>query len=105
MSRRRLLLSIGAVAVAAAVFALVRPMLITRDGSSPERAVVLHVPEEKVTDAEWAWWKSHYPDAGLLPIIHSMNGYKGRIYSRYLLSTSKGEKEVWFATTMKDDDK
>jgi hypothetical protein len=104
MSRRWLLLSIGAV-VAAAVLALIFPMLITRDGSSPERAVVLHVPEDKVTDAEWDWWKKHYPDAGRLPIIHSMNGYKGRIYSRYLVGTPTGEKEVWFATTMKDEDK
>jgi hypothetical protein len=105
MPPRWLLLSIGAVVVAAAVLALIRTMLITRDGSSPERAVVLHVSEDKIAHAEWDWWRKRYPDAGLLPIIHSMEGHKGRIYSRYLISTPKGEKEVFFATNMKDDDK
>ncbi len=100
MPRRRSLIVAAGLTVAAIV--AVAYTLPTRDGSSPERAVVLDVPEEKVTDAEWAWWKKHYPDAGLLPIIHSMEGHKGRIYSRYLLSTPKGEKEVFFTTNMKD---
>jgi hypothetical protein len=92
--------------VCAAIAAtVVRLMPLPRDGSSPRRAVVLHVPKDKVTDAEWDWWQKHYPDAGLLPIIHSMNGVNGRIYSRYLISTPKGKKEVWFETTMKDDAK
>jgi|ERR1700736_454432 hypothetical protein len=103
MSRHWVVLSFGTAAVAAVVFALVRLMPITRDGSSPERAVVLHVPEDKVTDAEWDWWRKRYPDAGLVPIIHAMTGHKGRIYSRYLIGTPKGEKEVWFETGMKDE--
>jgi hypothetical protein len=102
MSRRWIIPIVAAMIVAATITAVVY-LTPTRDGSSPERAVVLHVPEDKVTDAEWAWWQKHYPDAGLLPIIHSMEGYEGRIYSRYLLSTPKGEQEVFFATNMKDD--
>jgi hypothetical protein len=104
MPRRWVILIVAAMIAVAAIIAVVY-LTPTRDGSSPERAVVLHVPEDKVTDAEWAWWQKHYPDAGLLPVIHSMEGHNGRIYSRYLLSTPKGEKEVFFATNMKDDQK
>lgn len=102
MPRRWVILLLAAIIIAAAITASVY-LTPTRDGSSPDRAVVLHAPEDEVIDAEWAWWQKQYPDAGRFPIIHSMEAYKGRIYSRYLISTPKGEKEVFFATNMKDE--
>jgi len=103
MKRRWLFSAIAAIIAAMIVVAVVRFMPFPRDGSSPRHAVVLHVPEDKVTDAEWAWWQKHYPDAGLLPIMHSMEGHNGRIYSHYLLSTRSGEKHVYFHTNMRDE--
>jgi len=103
MPRHSLLLVITAAVAAATIAGLIHFLPTTHDGSSPARAVVLHVPEDKQTDAEWEWWHKHYPDAGLLPIMHSMEGHYGHIYSHYLLATSKGQKEIWFATNMRDE--
>jgi len=98
---RRWVILIAAAMIAFAAIVAVGYLTPTRDGSGPERAVVLHVPEDKVTDAEWAWWQKVYPDAGF--VMHSMESHSGRIYSHYLLGSPNGRREIWFATDMRDE--
>jgi hypothetical protein len=101
MLRRWILPAVVVILAAAGVAAVLEFLPLPRDGSSPRRAVVLHVPEDKTTDAEWEWWQKKYPDAGLL--LHAMTAHKGEIYSRYYLSTPSGERNVWFATNMRNE--
>ena len=71
---------------------------LRRDGSSFERAIVLHVQGPKRRDAEWRWIGDYYPEASVFPFKHSQMVYHQRDYSYYSVATPRGQKDVYFET-------
>jgi hypothetical protein len=96
--RRYLLLPLSMTISAAALAAFACQVVpVSRDGTSPGRAVILQARDEhERAKKEWAWIAQHHPNAYALGWTHSIVAEHGWLYSRYYLQTTAGPTNVYF---------
>jgi hypothetical protein len=77
---------------------------IVRDGSTPERAVIVRQPSaHKTVDWEWRWIKAHHPSTYALGWMHQCVCEHHRVYDLYILETPAGKRNAYFDVGEKCD--
>ena len=77
---------------------------IVRDGSTPERAVIVRQPTvHKTVDWEWRWIKEHHPFAYALGWMHQCVCERHHLYDLYILETPAGTRKAYFEVGEKCD--
>lgn len=69
-----------------------------RDGSSFERAILVEGDYEHSVDWEWNYLRKNFRGRGL-PKEHALTQHNGRTYDKFVFSTARGDKVVYFDVT------
>ena len=69
-----------------------------KDGSSIDRAIALREHGHRAATEEWRWIQKLHPGARIFEWEHATMVYHGRFYSFYLLTTPRGNEDIYFDT-------
>jgi hypothetical protein len=73
---------------------------VERDGSSPQRAVVIRGPMHGYVDQEWKWIAQHFPGSSMLPYQQGLRIQNGRWIDSITFPTADRKRQtVYFDIT------